>query len=151
TENEKIQDKAMRLSTFSQSYFGIKDELQSAENWATAVYELSAVRKCDLPLEKLLALVSTAKAVHISFQQELQERIKNDSDKKFDDTYIGGDDILPILTYVVVQASSESLVLKASDLMLLEGLVDPTQQNAEPGYYLAVFHAAIQWIQEATD
>ncbi|ETO19750.1 hypothetical protein RFI_17480, partial [Reticulomyxa filosa] len=147
-ENEKVEDNALSLNTFPQSYFGIKSELESVENWATAIYELSAVGKCALPSEKLRALVNTAKAVHFSFQRELQERLRKKMDKKLEEIYIGGNDVLPILTYVVVQASLDSLALKPSDLMLLEGLVDPIQQNAEAGYYLAVFHAAIQWIRD---
>jgi len=69
-------------------------------------------------------------------------------EKKTEEMFITGDDILPIVIYVIVQASRNSLALKPSDLMLLEGLLDPKLQSGESGYYLAVFHAAIQWIQD---
>jgi len=142
--------KIQQLSKQPQAFFGIKHGLESTENWSTAVYELSLVKGCVLPSEKIRAIVNTIRAVQISFQREQKEKQKQRkiTDEKSDDNYITGDDILPITIYVNIQASKQSLALKPSDLMLLEGLVDPRLQNREAGYYLAVFHAAIQWVQE---
>ncbi|ETO26643.1 vacuolar sorting protein 9 domain-containing protein [Reticulomyxa filosa] len=154
TETEKLQLKVMRLTKYPQSFFGIKTELESAENWGTAVYELSLVKGCVLPSEKIRAIVNTVKAVHISFEREQTEKAKQRKvidEKKSEDIYITGDDILPIVIYVIIQASRQSLAIKPSDLMLIEGLVDPKLQIGESGYYLAVFHAAIQWIQDFVD
>ncbi len=52
-----------------------------------------------------------------------------------------------IVIYIIVQASSIEPSITDCDLMLLEGLIDPESNRSEPGYYLAVFHAAAQWIR----
>jgi len=75
-ETEKLQAKVMRLTRYPQAYFGIKAELESTENWGTAVYELSLVRGCVLPSEKIRSIVNTVKAIHISFEREQTEKAK---------------------------------------------------------------------------
>lgn len=104
-----------------------------------------------LPSEKINALINTAHAIYLSNDRESREKAKMREDDQKDggmeSHFITGDDFLPIIIYVVCQGSKDAACVTDADLMFLEGLVDPAQGRGEAGYYLAVFHAALQWIR----
>ena len=43
------------------------------------------------------------------------------------------------------------MILTDAELMFMEGLIAPEANQSEPGYYLAVFHAAVEWIRGYVD
>ena len=153
--NKKSQNIAIfklkieKLINKDQAFFGIKEELTSENNWNRAVYELTLLQDCILPSEKIQSLVNTSHAVYLQHNEEQKKkRIENSNQngKKKKDNFISGDDFLPIVIYVIVQASRKRPAVTDADLEFMEGLVDPELNRSEPGYYLAVFHAACQWI-----
>ena len=106
--------------------------------------------------QKINTLVNCAHAIYLSHAKEQREKekvllnngVNNDiSIKNREEYFITGDDFLPIVIYVIVQASKTKPCITDADLRFMEGLVDPAQNRSEPGYYLAVFHAALQWIR----
>eukprot|EP01084_Bolivina_argentea_P003841 7254_1 len=152
-ETQILQLKIDKLRRRQQAYFGIKKELESTTNWNRAVYELSLLRDCTLPSEKIKSLVNCAHGIYLGHAKEQRENEKvmggnyGDRLKRREEFFITGDDFLPIVIYVIVQASKNGPCINDADLRFMEGLVDPATNRSEPGYYLAVFHAALQWIR----
>lgn len=168
-ETRVLRLKMDKLQNKDQSFFEIKKKLQSATNWNRAVYEISLLRDCYLPSEKIATLVNTAHAIYTSYEMEQKEKrrlkllqfvdikvvgllqmksVGGDEKEMYEDQeFITGDDFLPIVIFVLTQASKISLALTDADLLFMEGLVDPSAGRSEAGYYLAVFHAALQWIR----
>ena len=158
SETQILSLKIDKLRHRPQQYFGIKKELESTTNWNRAVYELSLLRDCTLPSEKINTLVNCAHAIYLSHSKEQREKEKvsingglnngrNGIKHNREEYFITGDDFLPIVIYVIVQASKTKPCITDADLRFMEGLVDPAANRSEPGYYLAVFHAALQWIR----
>lgn len=146
----KLKNKMIFLRRCPQSYFGIRKEIESTEYWQTPTYELSLFRGCLLPSEKVNALLNCCKAVYHSFDRE-QREVQMKTGKPCDER-ITGDDLLPIVIYVIVQSSALCIdaapPVTEADLLLLEGLSDPVAQKSETGYYIAVFHAALKWLSD---
>eukprot|EP01083_Nonionella_stella_P061941 161197_1 len=149
SQTQILSLKIDKLRHRNQQYFGIKTELESTSNWNRAVYELTLLNDCCLPSEKIRSLVNCAHAIYLSHAKEQKEKYK--AKAKFnhvnDEYFITGDDFLPIVIYVIVQASNPKPCITDADLTFMEGLVDPAVNRSEGGYYLAVFHAALQWIR----
>ena len=93
--------------------------------------------------------MNTAHAIYLSNDKEQRERAKMREEEldKMESHFITGDDFLPIVIFVICQSVKDEPFVTDADLIFLEGLVDPAQGRGEAGYYLAVFHAALQWIR----
>merc|ERR1719233_2232633 len=73
-------------------FFGIKKQLESENEWSIAVLELVKFPKQVLPSAKLQCLVNTARYIY----QEVKLTYNKD---------VTGDQLLPIVIFVVVKAS----------------------------------------------
>lgn len=124
-----------------QTFFGLKKEHASCDNWATAVYELSRLSDEIYPSVKIAVLITTAKEIYRSHQLEHQGS---------DSPFLAGDDFLPICIYVLVQASKLKgrLAFSHAEAEYMRKLCDPNVLVGQEGYYLTVFTAALQYIEE---
>jgi len=119
-----------------QEFFGIVKRLRSKEGWLSAVRELEKFPKKMLPSEKMECLLSTTKYIH----QEAKDKYRG---------AITGDDLLPIVIYVMVKASkkSQKLIFSEADRKFIEILISPEALQGECGYYLCVFSASSEFIR----
>eukprot|EP00455_Lapot_gusevi_P010137 TRINITY_DN14571_c0_g1_i2.p1 TRINITY_DN14571_c0_g1~~TRINITY_DN14571_c0_g1_i2.p1 ORF type:complete len:122 (-),score=15.16 TRINITY_DN14571_c0_g1_i2:32-397(-) len=112
----------------------------SLADWQFAVSELNSLDSYDLPCQKMEILLNTAAAIfamHKHQQNQLQQK----------ESPIGGDDFLPIFTYVMVHSSLAHPVLTNA---FLWALADPQILLSQSGYYLTAFSAAVQFIERYT-
>jgi len=119
-----------------QEFFGIDKRLRSKRKWLNAVLELEKFPKKMLPSAKLECLLSTTRYIH-------QEA------KKYHKEQITGDDLLPIVIYVMVKASwtKRRLIFTEADQKFIEILTSPEALQGECGYYLCVFSAGSEFIR----
>ena len=59
-------------------------------------------------------------------------------------TFLAADDFLPVLIFAVVHASLDRRPLLAR--ATLWALADPLMLQSEPGYYLTMFDAAVEYV-----
>ncbi len=76
-ETQILSLKIDKLRRTQQGYFGIKKELESTTNWNRPVYELSLLKDCTLPSEKIKSLVNCAHAIYLSHAKEQRENEKH--------------------------------------------------------------------------
>jgi len=119
-----------------QELFGIEKRLRSKDGWLSAVRELEKFPKKMLPSGKMECLLSTTKYIH----QEAKDNNRG---------AITGDDLLPIVIYVMVKASekSQKLIFTEADRKFIEILISPEALQGECGYYLCVFSAGSEFIR----
>jgi len=119
-----------------QEFFGIDKRLRSKGEWLNAVLELEKLPKKMLPSAKVKCLLSTTRYIHQEAKQHHKEQIT-------------GDDLLPIVIYVMVKASwkSRKLIFTEADQKFIEILISPEALQGECGYYLCVFSAGSEFIR----
>jgi len=124
------------LSRKPQEFFGIDKRLRSKGEWLNAVLELEKLPKKMLPSAKVECLLSTTRFIHQEAKQYHKEQIT-------------GDDLLPIVIYVMVKASCKSrkLIFTEADQKFIEILTNPEALQGECGYYLCVFSAGSEFIR----
>jgi hypothetical protein len=134
--SDKLIEKIRILSKKPQEFFGINKKLKSTENWVNAVAELTKFPKKVLPLAMLQCLLDTTRYIH-------EEARRNHSKA------ITGDDLLPIVIFVLVKASrkNKSIIITEVDLHFINILINPEALQGEQGYYLCVYTAALEFIQ----
>jgi len=143
--NEKVNVKAsddvfkkvQLLNDKKQDFFGIDKNLDSKNDWSNAVLELVNFPKKVLPSEKMQCLLNTARHIH--------HEAKQTCDKK----EITGDDLLPIVIFVLVKASEKNkkIIISAADELFVQILINPEALQGERGYYLCVFSAALEFVR----
>jgi len=119
-----------------QEFFGIAEKLRSKDEWLNAVVELEKFPKKMLPSAKMQCLLSTTRYIHQEAKQYCKEEIS-------------GDDLLPIVIYVMVKASEKSrkLIFSEADQKFIEILISPEALQGECGYCLCVFSAGSEFIR----
>jgi len=118
-----------------QKFYGIERKMRSKGDWLSAVIELENFPKKLLPSEKMQCLLNTAKSIH----QEARNYKKE----------ITGDDLLPIVIFVLVKAycREKKIIITAAEQLFVDILIDPDALQGEGGYYLCVFSAALEFIR----
>jgi len=118
-----------------QGFFGIDKRLRSKGEWLNAVLELQKYPNKMLPSSKMECLLRTTRYIHQEAKQYKKE--------------ITGDDILPIVIYVIVKASerSQKLIFTEADQKFIEILISPEALQGKCGYYLCVFSAGSEYIR----
>jgi len=140
-ENRKttpnLMPKLSLLNKKPQEFFGIDKKMKSKNRWVNAVLELSDFPKKVLPSEKMQCLVNTAKHIH----QEAKGYYRED---------ITGDDLLPIVIYIMVKASwnNKKIIISEADEDFIDILYNAEALQGERGYYLCVFKAALEFIRK---
>jgi len=140
-ENRKttlnLMPKLSLLNRKPQEFFGIDKKMKSKNRWVNAVLELSDFPKKVLPSAKMQCLVNTAKHIH----QEAKGYYKGD---------ITGDDLLPIVIYIMVKASwnHKKIIISEADEDFIDILYNAEALQGERGYYLCVFEAALEFIRK---
>jgi len=124
------------LSEKPQEFFGINKKLRSKDKWLNAVTELVNFPKKVLPSAKMQCLLKTAAHIH----QEAKRNYKKE---------ITGDDLLPIVIFVLVKASwrYKKIIITHVDQQFIDILINPDTLQGERGYYLCVFSAALEFIR----
>jgi len=62
--DERIQRNIILLQNASQDFFGVKTHLQSKDNWLRAIEEFKTIDKYHVPIGKLKAILSSARAIY---------------------------------------------------------------------------------------
>jgi len=130
--DERIQRNIILLQNASQDFFGVKTHLQSKDNWLRAVEEFKTIDKYHVPIDKLKAILSSARAIY-------------DEWKKNDMFEVGADDFLPVYIYVVVHANIQNL--QAICIYICDLCPDFIFMG-EMGYYFTTLTSAVQYIKE---
>ena len=89
--------------------------------------------RLTLPSQKLGALVGSAKLIY-------HEHQSRDTDGRI----IAADEFLPIFIFVIVHAELKTPLLTREQLWRLG---HPRALQAEPGYYLTMFDAGIEYVR----
>jgi len=140
-ENRKttpnLMPKLSLLNRKPQEFFGIDKKMKSKNRWVNAVLELSDFPKKVLPSAKMQCLVNTAKHIH----QEAKGYYRGD---------ITGDDLLPIVIYIMVKASwnNKNIIISEADEAFIDILYNAEALQGERGYYLCTFKAALEFIRK---
>jgi len=140
-ENRKtttnLMPKLSLLNKKPQEFFGIDKKMKSKNRWVNAVLELSDFPKKVLPSEKMQCLVNTGKHIH----QEAKGYYRED---------ITGDDLLAIVTYIMVKASwnNKKIIISEADEDFIDILYNAEALQGERGYYLCTFKAALEFIRK---
>ena len=120
------------LRRLSQADLHIPEAYRHDGGFADAQESLRALQHDQLPCEILDALLRTVRAIYKT------------ANKLGAQAVMAGDDLLPVLIYVVIH--SDGLANPFSKCMLAWELCDPEQLQSEAGYYLTVFESGLQWI-----
>jgi len=127
-EDRAISYKINYLKQQSQSYFKIKNDIQSPFGWSSVVKILhEGVGRSTLPCNKLNAIVDAGKEIQSGHSS------------------LGADDFLPVFIYCIVNADIDRPCALCA---LLKHLCNDLQQIGEVGYYLSSFEATIMYIHE---
>jgi len=132
-----IMIKLSLLNRKPQEFFGIDKKMKSKNRWVNAVLELTDFTNKVLPSAKMQCLLNTAKHIH----QEANGYYRGD---------ITGDDILPVVIYVIVKASwnVKKIIISEADEDFIDILCNAEALHGERGYYLCVFKAALEFIRK---
>jgi len=139
-EESKTSDylisKVRLLIEKQQEFFGIDKKLESKNDWSNAVVELVNFPKKVLPSAKMQCLLNTARHIHHEAKQNYKKEIT-------------GDDLLPIVIFVLVKASDKrgKIIITAADERFVQELINPEALQGERGYYLCVFSAALEFVR----
>ena len=120
------------LRAWPQTEFGLDASLVSPHGWSAAVCELERMDRLAFPSQKLGALVGAAKLVYHEHQSRGTDRV------------LAADEFLPIFIFVVVHAELAAPLLTREQLWRLG---HPRALQAEPGYYLTMFDAGIEYVR----
>ncbi len=134
--DESYADNSARLRDWTQDDFEIPVSCQSPSGYAAAALELSGIDEQALPMDKLHVLVNTAQTIYRVHRHEQGDNAST----------LGGDDLLPIFSFVVQRAGLRTPVRTGTFLWCL---TPPHLLAGELGYYLTVFDAAINVVIHA--
>jgi len=131
-----LMTKLSLLNRKPQEFFGINKKMKSKKKWVNAVLELTDFTNKVLPSAKMQCLLNTAKHIHEEAEGYCRE-------------VMTGDDILPIVIYVIVKASwnVKKIVISEADEDFIDILCNAEALHGERGYYLCVFKAALEFIR----
>lgn len=137
TKSSDIQmTKIILLRKKRQMFFGIKPMLQAKDEWINAVVELVNFPTKLLPSAKMECLLNTARHIHHQAKRIYRKPIT-------------ADDLLPIVIFVLVNASYKAgrIIITSSDELFVKFLINPETLEGEKGYYLCAFSAALEFIR----
>ncbi len=103
--------------------------------------ELSGIESVHSPMEKLHALLASAKAIYATHNREANMRTPDNPTQHI----LGADDFLPIHIYVVCNARIKRPLLLTATLWKL---VSHNVLQGEGGYYLTVYESALAYIAD---
>jgi len=134
--SDDLISKIRLLIEKQQEFFGIDKKLESKNDWSNAVVELVNFPKKVLPSAKMQCLLNTARHIHHEAKQNYKKEIT-------------GDDLLPIVIFVLVKASAKKgkIIITAADEKFVQILINPEALQGERGYYLCVFSAALEFVR----
>jgi len=134
--SDDLNPKIRLLIGKKQEFYGIDKKLESPDKWSNAVIELINFPKKVLPSAKMQCLLDTARHIH----REAKKNYKKE---------ITGDDLLPIVIFVLVNASDQykKIIITAADELFIQILINPEALQGERGYYLCVFSAALEFVR----
>lgn len=136
-EEAMLMAKIRILAKKDQSFFHIPSEFQSRRNWQTAIDDLKAMEHCNIPSEKLQALLTASRSIYWEFNAIVRPDLPDP-----DGTLLTADDFFPIFTFVFARAElTEPMLIRD----MLWALCHPDQLHGESGYYLTIFEAAIEY------
>jgi len=115
------------------SVFDIAREHGTYIDWKAAAMELNLMNEYQTPNEMLRALVACIRVVFDSLKSAPVSKT----------VVISGDELFPIMMYVVTRSSIQRPLVVYDYLM---AMADETQLRSEPGYYLTLFGAVLQYL-----
>jgi len=118
---------------------GLHPGLASREPWSAAIDALSGLDACALPSQQLAVVVEAARCVH-----EAHASLVEAGGEPAPPSCLAADEFLPVFIYCVVHADDSRNFLLAR--ATLWALADPAELQAEPGYYLTMFDAALEYV-----
>mmetsp|Transcript_9434 Transcript_9434/g.18342 ORF Transcript_9434/g.18342 Transcript_9434/m.18342 type:complete len:647 (-) Transcript_9434:135-2075(-) len=142
TDDAKCCENAKTLAIGSQSDFGIASEYLMPNGWASAIVQLSMLERFNSPVKQLGVLVATARCIFSSFNEYESSKSKSG---KYEPKYLSADDFFPIFLFVMCNAALKHPHLNKA---LMWGLCSKAQLQAEGGYYLTVYEAAVTYITD---
>jgi len=134
--SDDLNPKIRLLKGKKQEFYGINKKLESSDNWYNAVVELVNFPKMVLPSAKMQCLLDTARHINLEAKKNYKKEIT-------------GDDLLPIVIFVLVNASftNGKIIITAADELFIQILINPEALQGERGYYLCVFSAALEFVR----
>ncbi|EDV26061.1 uncharacterized protein TRIADDRAFT_55790 [Trichoplax adhaerens] len=122
--------------------FCLKDETRNTIPYIKAIENLSKLTTLTSPSKKLRCLVRTVRAIFEAVD-EFNRPAKGKGRKTPATSNMGCDDLLPILSFVIIKAANP-LILSESTIM--EELIDDSYLMNEEGYCLTSLQAALGYV-----
>lgn len=155
----------LRLYHNDQAFFSVQPDLISPKQWADAVQRLASIEQVpasSLPTAKLHLLLESIKAIYVEHtlncqrQHEQRQREQHEAAGTPEGLVLrplaleeveplGGDDLMPIVIYVVCMAGLTAPMTLST---LLWGLCSADTLRGEGGYYLTMYEAALEFIKD---
>jgi len=131
-----LRKNSARLKHKDLSFYHCSDkvlEMSKLHNWDGAMLELIKLPREVLPSKKLRVVDNTVRVIY-----SLAAMTRADSQ-------LAGDDLLPILLYVMVQATNKlnKLVYSFADHHFIDQLISKDNLSGDKEYYLTVFEACL--------
>jgi len=140
-EEAALQSQMRSLVSKRQQFFGVESHLISKSNWAAAVDELQHFNSAASPAATMKVLLESVKAVYATFS--IESRMAASGGDILSPT-LGADDLLPIFTFVVVQAKLPAYCYVRD---ILWSLCSRSSLHGESGYYLTVYESALEFVK----
>jgi hypothetical protein len=131
-----VQDR-LCLGGESESVLDELSDKNYLEPYQKAIEQLKEVAEKKCPLEKLECVVSTSRLILECADDYWEERGKGRQSKE---ATMGTDDLLPVLTYVVVKTRLPQLV---SECIAMEEFIHEGYLMGEEGYCLTTLNTAV--------
>ncbi|XP_028391661.1 VPS9 domain-containing protein 1-like isoform X2 [Dendronephthya gigantea] len=109
------------------------------------VDELQSLTKFGSPLEKLECIVRTNRVIVECVEDYYESKGKP---RNSSETVIGCDDLLPILSYVIIKSQLPQLV---SECKAMEDFISEDYLMGEEGYSLTTFQTALAYLESLPD
>lgn len=136
----------LELRAVPPAKLGLPRGLDGAGYWRPAARALGALDASDAPNAQLGAVVDAARCIHDEHAALVRARDLAGGERGDGavPTFLAADDFLPVLIFAVVHASLDRRPLLAR--ATLWALADPLMLQSEPGYYLTMFDAAVEYV-----
>jgi len=139
-QDHKLRDKMGSLRFLKPEHFGADVQYPLGPEWELAQEELCKILNCTSPIDMLGCVRAAVRMVALSCEASRKRKGKKGA--------IGADDILPALTWIVVQANPPEL---ASRLWFMSYYMSTEAGMSEAGYCLTQLSSVIDFVQTIKD
>eukprot|EP01102_Stenamoeba_stenopodia_P018971 TRINITY_DN7042_c0_g1_i1.p1 TRINITY_DN7042_c0_g1~~TRINITY_DN7042_c0_g1_i1.p1 ORF type:complete len:629 (-),score=130.07 TRINITY_DN7042_c0_g1_i1:144-2030(-) len=143
-EDRNYMDKLEEAQHVTMKQLGVKPMLwlhekgeKSSSSYSRAVNTFRKLPSVTPPQQKLMCLIETGRAIRQCTDEYWQKRLSPDDPKR---VVLGGDDLLPLYTWTIIQAQVPFLYTESE---YIDYFITNTESIGEEGYYFATFQTAI--------